>query len=335
MSYRSDLEYMKKLYEERKKRVSLLLKISLLTLAALIVITLVAVIVTAATGGFDGSKPSTADDLEAPVITGPDGGVAFVYLGESISYKSLVSVRDDDEDVALSVDNSAVDTTKEGTYSVRYTATDSSGNSASYTLRLVIRKQEYSMDTLMSLVESRAASLGMNKNMSKTELVRRIYDYVKDPSASASNANIYFSDVSNTPAQQISRETWEIDWVEEACRTLTMSRMKGDCYSYYAVSKAFFEYFDIENVGIQRSASATEAGTHFWNVVNVGTKSAPKWYFYDATRLAGTFTSDGTSDSCLITEAKLLSYIGSNGETQFYLFDKYNGFPQIETQPLS
>lgn len=338
MSYRSDMEYMKKLYEERKKQPTFFLKITVLILAALILVTAVAVIVTAATGGFSDTPRADGNrngDTEAPIIQGPDGGYAFVYLGENISYKTLVSVSDNDENVKLSVNNSAVDMTQEGTYAVQYTATDSSGNTAKYTLQLVIRKQEYSMGTLMSLVESRAAQLGMRKDMSKTELVRRIYEYVKSPSASKDNANIYFTDESNTPSQRLSRESWEIDWVEEACRTLSMSRMEGDCYTYYSVSKAFFEYFEIENIGIQRSASANERGTHFWNVVNVGTKNAPRWYFYDATRLAGTFTLDQSKDSCLITEAKLLSYLGSGGEKEFYKFDKRNGFPKIETQPIS
>lgn len=329
MSYRSDMEYMKTLYEERKAAVTRLLKLSFLLLAALILITLVAIIITAAVGGF-----SSGDD-DAPAVRGPEGGYAVISLGETISYKSLVEVSDEDESVELTVDNSAVDPTKEGTYPVYYTATDSSGNETQYTLQLVIKKQAYSRAALMKLVEARAQALGMKKDMDRALLVRKIYEFVRDPNASATEANIRFTDESNTPSQKLSRESWEVDWIEEACRTLSMERMSGDCYTYYAVSKAFFEYFGIENLGIQRSSAAQAKGTHFWNVVNVGTKSAPRWYFYDATRLAGSFTADGTNHSCLITEKKLLSYVGSNGEKDFYLFEKGNAFPKIATEALS
>ena len=123
--------------------------------------------------------------------------------------------------------------------------------------------------------------------------------------------------------------TWS-DWTEEAVRTLESE--EGDCYSYYSLSKAFFEYFGIENVGIRRSENyedAEEDGTHFWCVVNV----EEGWYYYDATRLAGTF-DDGSRNACLITEAKLKSYRGSHGEDYFYKMIKPVGFPQISTKEL-
>ena len=116
--------------------------------------------------------------------------------------------------------------------------------------------------------------------------------------------------------------------------------MKGDCYSFYAVSKAFFEYFEIENAGIQRSADSSESGTHYWNIVKV----EEGWYYFDATRLGGTF-SDGGRNACLVTEAKLLGYKTSKGGTEFYKLNKTNAdffeaddnggvFPKIETTKI-
>lgn len=349
MSYKSDMEQFNREVETRKKQWQTILKISVVALAALILITGAVAIITALNGGFSSNPSSYGDggsgggDTQKPVIKGPEGNVAVAYIGETISYKSFVTVTDNAGTPELSVDNSAVKPDTEGSYPVKYTATDAAGNKTTYTLTLVVRKGDYSYDKLMALVAAKASELGMSKDMSKTELVRKIYDFVNDPGASSGNdANIYFSDHSNTPTQQDGiRALWKVDWIEEASRTLEMTRMKGDCYTYYSVSKAFFEYFGIENLGIKRSEKSNVAGTHFWSLVNVGTESNPQWYYYDATRLAGTFQTGGGNNGCLMTEEKMNSYKGSHGETQFYLVDKQaweadmnRKFPTIATEPI-
>ena len=174
----------------------------------------------------------------------------------------------------------------------------------------------------MELIAEKAEELGITKSMSKTEQVKKIYAYVN------SKETIYFTDESNIP--DINRDSWESDWMEEAVRTLESEQ--GDCYSYYSLSKAFFEYFGIENIGIRRAENyegADEDGTHFWSVVKV----EGGWYYYDATRLAGSF-NDGTRNACLITEAKLKSYRTSKGEDTFYKMTKPAGFPAIATKEI-
>lgn len=340
MSYRSDMEQFQQQIQQRRHRMERLLKISVVVLAAVIVLTGVVTAVTAFSGGFShsdnsgsgGSGGSGGGNSKTLAIIGPDNNVAVVYIGETVSYKSLVTVTGSQP--TLTVDNSRVDINVVGSYPVVYTATDSGGRSVQYTLTLLVKSKDYTKEALMTIVETKATKLGMSKSMSKTELVKKIYAFVNDPSVVGTEANIFFNDQSNTPTQKVNRATWQEDWIEEAIRTLSMSRMSGDCYTYYSVSKAFFEYFGIQNYGIQRSASSTEAGTHFWSIVNVGTASDPQWYYYDATRLAGSF-SDGTRNACLITEAKLNSYKTSKNGTEFYTFEKWDGFPTISTKTLS
>ena len=339
MSYKSDMEYFREQQKQRRALLTRIIKITVLALAAAILVTGVAAGVTFLVN-WDSPDAEDEDGVTSGGlrIFGPENDTVTIMLGDKPAYKSFVTVSK--ENAKVTVDNSEVDISREGTYKVYYTATDEAERQASYTLTLVITKNSaYTEARLMSMIAQKAEALGITKSMSKEEQVRRIYNYVKDPSASASEANIFFSDESNAPSQKNQsgiRSGWETDWVEEAIRTLSMSRMRGDCYSYYAVSKALFEYFGIENIGIQRAAGSGMAGTHFWQVVNVGTKTAPKWYYYDATRLAGTF-SDGTGNSCLITEEKLLSYKTSKGERGFYTFDKnqYKNFPKTETTPIS
>ena len=327
------MEQFQKAYKQKKQTVGFLVKLTVIVLAVAILTAGVAIGITLSQGGFTQEEEPAAQDKKAPVITGPKDGKALAYLGEAIAYRSFVSVTDNSENYTLTVDDSGVNKTKEGTYQVRYTATDAAGNKAQYTLTLIIKRGEYSMNQLMKLVEQKAATLGITKSMPKTEQVKQIYRFVNDPTSGKNDANIFFSDESNTPSQQLSRENWELDWVEEACRTLSMSRMEGDCYTYYAVSRAFFEYFEIESIGIQRAKDSSEAGTHFWSLVNVGSESAPAWYYYDATRLAGSF-SDGTKNACLITEAKLVSYVTSQGGKEFYKMNKPADFPAVATAAI-
>ena len=164
----------------------------------------------------------------------------------------------------------------------------------------------------MQKIETLANTLGITEELTKEEKVKLIYGYANSPKSSASEANIIFTDESNTDRS---------DWIREAY--LTLERGSGDCYSYFAVSKAFFEYFGIDNKDIQRSAGVTtQSGTHFWSMVNIGTDSAPRWYYYDATRLAA---KHKTGSGCLFTEAQLEHY-NKNIKRGFLTFD-HTGYP--------
>ncbi len=291
-------------------------------------------------GGSSSGANSSGKDTTPPTVK-PKSSNTIIYAGKTVSYKNLISVSDRGGSCTVKVDSSAVDQNKPGTYTVKYTVTDGAGNVTKFELKVTVMKGDYTWEKLETLIESKAKTeLGFTKatvgNRTKVQIVRAIYNYVNDPNASATSANIRFEDQSNTPAQeeqtgQKTRVGWETDWIEEAYRTLEMpdGNRKGDCYSYYSVSKAFFEYFGIENEGIQRSTRSTESGTHYWSIVKV----EGGWYFYDATRLRGKF-SDGTRNACLITEAKLQGYRTSKGGAQFYTLDKWDGFPTISTKAI-
>ena len=343
MSYRDDLRAFRQARDVRKKQIFLLMKITVVLLALVIVATTVLVIAEIASGdsnsfvfnifnfGFNENTDeiSSAKDRKSPVVSIANGGdTIYVYVGETVSWKNAIKVIDDSS-CQISVDNSKVNIDKVGTYTVIYTVTDAAGNTTKFEADVVVTKAEYSYNTLMTVIEKKAASLGITKSMSKKEQVRAIYDYVNSPDKkNASDANIVFVDESNIPS--IDRDNWENDWIEEAIRTL--SKEQGDCYSYYSVSKAFFEYFGIENKGIQRSASSSESGTHFWSMVNVGDAKNPQWYFYDGTRLAGEF-EDGTNDGCLRTLSELKSYRTSKGGKEFYTYDE-SAYPKAASTKI-
>lgn len=306
----------------------------------------------------ENNEEDSGEDTKAPVIKAAKENI-IIYTGDTVSYRSFIKVTDNsDGECQISIDSSGVNQNVPGEYVVKYTATDAAGNkSKTFSLKVTVKDGTYSEENLMALIAQKAKTeLGYTKEeaksqgKTKTEIVKDIYKFVNDPKSGASNANIFFNDISNTPAQAIQtnygennvkeRTGWKTDWVEEAYRTLTMPRMKGDCYSFYAVSKAFFEYFEIDNAGIQRDSSSTEKGTHYWNIVKVESG----WYYYDSTRLGGTF-ADGGRNGCLVTESKLQGYTTSKGGKEFYKINKTdtdffeaedNGgvFPKTETTKL-
>lgn len=84
-------------------------------------------------------KVNVIDD-EAPVITAKDK--ITVYTGTKIDLESYVKITDNyDKDIAINVDGN-VDTAKEGTYKVVYSATDKSGNNAEHTIIFTVKKKE-------------------------------------------------------------------------------------------------------------------------------------------------------------------------------------------------
>ncbi len=259
-------------------------------------------------------------DKTPPTIKLAEGKSVLGYLGEAIAYKKAVEVEDNCfGEVDITVDTSAVNPDKVGTYKIKYTATDKAGNSSVLETTVTISENKVSLDDLMKKIGELANTLGITKNMSKEQQVKLIYGYVNDPTQSnGDNANIKFTDVSHTG---------HTDWIREAY--LTLQQGDGDCFSYFAVSKAFFEYFGIESRDIERSAGVRNDGTHFWQMVNIGTADNPNWYYYDATRLK---TPHDSGNACLFTQAQLDAY--NNKNKDFLRFDR-TGYPTASTKTIN
>lgn len=334
MSYISDKDKMQKEADAHKKFVVSTIKITFVAFAVALLLFCIVLILSSV---FDWKGKNNITDTEPPRISqnfNVDGYATFKggvigYIGETPAFKKFVIVTDNIDDVpTISVVEHNEDISKEGTYRVKYMAEDASGNVSYFELIYIVKKQEYSYKALMSEIAEKAQSLGITSDMSKVEQVRKIYSYVN------AKSTVKFTDESNIPG--IDRDNWESDWIEEAVRGLETH--EGDCYTYYSISKAFFEYFDIENIGIRRAENyegAENDGTHFWSAVNVGSQNSPAWYYYDATRLSGYFNGDKNDhNACLITEAKLKTHRTSKGEDYFYKMVKPAGFPVISDKEL-
>ena len=93
-------------------------------------------------------------DTTPPTINAP---IAISgYVGEGIAYLKDVEAVDDCYGVTLTVDSSAVDTSKVGTYKVIYTATDAAGHSTKLELAVNIYADRVTEEDLLAKVDRKS-----------------------------------------------------------------------------------------------------------------------------------------------------------------------------------
>ena len=219
-------------------------------------------------------------DTTAPVI---EVGEIRINVGDGIAWKKQATVTDNsDGKIDIKVDSTAVNTSAAGTYTVTYTATDESGNSSTAEATVTVGTVEVTEEMLNTEIDKIIAQI-ITDGMTAEAKVRAVYAYVQQSINYASTA--------------------ETDDYVYAAYTALFMYGTGDCYSYFAASKAFFERLGIENIDMKR-AEGGAPGNHYWNLVNIGTKDAPKWYHYDANPISGEYSVSG----CLLTDAQVAAY---------------------------
>lgn len=195
-------------------------------------------------------------DTTPPVIEGAEDKVVFV--GDSIAYRQGIVVSDDiDEQVELTIDNSQVNLNKPGEYTAIYKATDSSGNSSTEEIKVIVRPKT---DNPVDEEEVFA-------------IADQILEEIIDPSMSMLDKawNIYTWVVKNISYVNESDKT---DWINGAYEGFT--RKKGDCFTYFAVTKTLLTRAGIPNLDVTRVGGRTN---HYWHLVDCG----QGWYHLDTT----------------------------------------------------
>ncbi len=220
----------------------------------------------------DEVSTETAGEYEAPVISGISN--KKVVIGDTVSYKKDVTVTDNaDDDIELEIDSSNVNLDEAGTYEVTYSATDSAGNTATETINVYVVNDESDI-TEYEVYEKAQEVLDtiINDSMSKREICVAIYNWVHNHMS-----YINSSDKSS--------------WTKAAM--YAFNNKKGDCYNYFAITKALLTQAGIENIDL----SATKH-THYWNFVKV----EEGWYHLDTT------PRTDHPYLCLRTDAWMLAY---------------------------
>lgn len=227
-------------------------------------------------------------------------------VGQGIVWRNFVTLTDNCAGkISLSVDSSRVNINSEGSYPVYFTATDAAGNQSKAQATVLVVTMTVT-DQMLNAEIDKVISRIITKDMNKIEQCRAVYDYVQ--------GNIAYVNTSTKG-----------DWKYAAYMAL-FSSGTGDCYSYFAASKAFFERLGIENLDIQRLPGYTD-NTHFWSLVNVGTADSPVWYHYDSTRLTAAYNVSG----CLLTDAQVAAYDAWRAGDYFRIYDE-SKYPATSTQ---
>ncbi|MBR3978266.1 MAG: transglutaminase domain-containing protein [Oscillospiraceae bacterium] len=220
-------------------------------------------------------------DVTPPVITGAADKQAVV--GETVAYRSGVTATDiEDGEVAVQVDASAVDATKAGTYPVRYWAEDSAGNRTEVTAQVTfIAEEAEEKDAVKKDYQyyaKKVYSSIIKKGMSEKEKIKAIWKWCR-----------YKISYSATGA--------EGDWKQVACTGFT--KRKGDCYTYFATSKALLELAEVPTKDVVKIKKEGRSD-HYWLLV----KHNGSWYHFDSCPRRG---ANGKT-FCLYTDQQMLEF---------------------------
>lgn len=260
-------------------------------------------------GGRTAKKTATVDvtvDKEPPVISGVR--VIAVSVGEAVAYRDGVTVTDDcDGPIKLEVDDSQVDIDTVGEYPITYIATDRIGRETTVESKVNVYDDKISEEMLWEKLDPIIEDLGL-VGQSRVSQVQLIWEYVH------ARDHIRYDGTSRKG-----------DWVRGAYDAL--EKHAGDCFTYYSLSKAFFVRLGIENMDIFKAPDSGKANSHYWSVVNVGTESAPVWYYYDATRVDDWVKQD--YETYLMTDHQM-NYLKSL-RPDLYGVD-LSGYPKTATQ---
>ena len=218
------------------------------------------------------------------------------YVGEGISYADCVTLSDNCAGkITLEVDDSEVDLNEAGEYKAYLVAIDAVGNkSEALEVNVKVYSDELAEEELFSRIDDITDRI-IESSMCTEEKCRAIYEYVQE--------NISYTASSDKSS-----------WQRAAYDALFVSG-EGDCFSYFAAAKAFFEHLGIPNLDIERKRGFTP-DTHFWSLVNIGDNDDELWYHFDATRLRAEYNHSG----CLLTDKQTEAY--NKVREYFYLYDK-------------
>lgn len=231
------------------------------------------------------SSDYATPDKKAPVISGfvgknsYNGNIPYqtVYSDQEKSYDyfKYVNAKDNrDAKVTLKVDTSKVNFKKKGTYTITYTAEDKAGNVSKKTAKIAVRVND-SLDQMADTVLGRI----IKKDWSNQKKATAIYNYTRGHIAYTGNSN---------------KSSWE----KEASNGLRYGR--GDCFTYYCVSRALLTRAGIPNIEVTRVQGH---GHHWWNMAYV---NGGFYHFDTCPRKAG-------GRFCLVTDAQLKHYSATVG----------------------
>jgi len=174
------------------------------------------------------------------------------YVGEPILYLQEAYAEDAvDGRVDMTVDSQVI-LTQKGRYTVTYTATDKSGNSASKSCTYTLVEPAATEEAVHEMAQAVLGKI-LTPDMVTAEKLNAVFNYVRN--------RVYYTGSSN-----------KTDWRREAIRGNKEGR--GDCFTVYSLTRALLDELNISYMSVTRRGGATH---HYWLIVNIGTG----WYHFD------------------------------------------------------
>lgn len=192
------------------------------------------------------------DDVEPPVLYGVIDRIA--YVGEPIAYLAEVYAEDAVDGKTEVTVESGVEADKAGTYEVTFITEDLSGNRASATCKYKLVSSTVTEAEVHELAQEVIGKI-ITDDMVMAEKLKAVFDYTR--------GHVHYVGDSN-----------KSDWRKEAARGFRTGR--GDCFTFYSVSRALLDELGVEYMSVQRQGGRTR---HYWTIVNIGTG----WYHFDTT----------------------------------------------------
>jgi len=257
------------------------------------------------------NEPSQVLDTEPPVISGVKDRT--FNIGDNVIYTSGVSAKDNvDGQVAVTVDKSAVNVKKAGSYKVIYTATDKAGNVARAEAKFTFKETVSSNATYKELSQQILSRI-VDSSMTDGQKAKKIYDYLY--------SKIYYG------ARKKAGSTWQEEAVLALREIISNGSTKGDCFTSAAVAMAVLETMGAQVQLIQNLGAEVCGSNHVWVLCNVGTG----WYHFDITHYAN--VPDSYKTRFMYTDAQLEEWMNDT-EVKRYIWDR-SQYPATPTDKFT
>ena len=174
------------------------------------------------------------------------------YVGEPIVYLQEAYAEDAvDGRVDMMVDSQVI-LSRKGKYTVTYSATDQSGNTASKSCTYTLVEPAVTEEQVHEMAQAVLSQI-LTPDMVTAEKLKAVFEYVR--------ARVHYTGTSN-----------KTDWRREAIRGNQEGR--GDCFTVYSLTRSLLDELQVPYMSVTRRGGATR---HYWLIVNIGTG----WYHFD------------------------------------------------------
>ncbi|MCL1952321.1 MAG: hypothetical protein FWF60_05780 [Oscillospiraceae bacterium] len=238
----------------------------------------------------DTAPPDTAPaDTEPPKIFGVHD--LAVGLRGAPAYRQGITVTDAVSGATLEVDSAGVDTGEPGEYTVIYIARDAAGNEARAYARVVVAG--VTEEALAALAEPVLRDI-LPPGADDAEKALAIHTWVHE--------NITYTGVGEKSSV-----------LEGAYNGLLLRR--GDCYTFYALSKYFLGRAGIASVDMRRVPEAETR--HYWLALDLG----EGWRHFDACPVALGYNKYRPRSGFMMTGGEAQKFAEGLGLPDYYRYD--------------